>query len=103
MLEALIQFAQNCKQVEKKGVYILKSTGIVRNIDQLGRICLPKEARRNLGLHDFAPIEIYIEGDKIILKKYNPGCTFCGSMDKLFNFGGQNICGNCRDEIRRRL
>lgn len=58
----------------------MKSTGVVRKMDHLGRIVFPIELRRNLNLNEGDPVEIYVEGDNIILKKYNPGCHCCGEM-----------------------
>ena len=60
----------------------MKSTGIVRNVDELGRIVIPKEMRTSLGIKNSDPIEIYVEGDKIILKKYHPKCIFCVILRK---------------------
>lgn len=81
----------------------MKSIGVVRKIDPLGRYVLPKELRDALGLTEGTPLEVYTEGELIILKKYQPGCTFCDGLDNLVEFGGEQICGNCRDEIRKRL
>ena len=77
----------------------MKATGIVRKVDELGRIVLPIELRRTLGIEIKDPIEIYVEGEYIILKKYNPSCVLCGSMDGLKNFNGKNICKKCIDEL----
>ncbi|MEA4989181.1 MAG: AbrB/MazE/SpoVT family DNA-binding domain-containing protein [Anaerovorax sp.] len=77
----------------------MKATGIVRKVDELGRIVLPIELRRTLDIEIKTPIEIYVEGEYIILKKYNPSCCICGSMDELINFKGKNICKKCIDEL----
>ena len=77
----------------------MKATGIVRKVDELGRIVLPIELRRTLGIEIKDPIEIYVEGEYIILKKYNPSCCLCGSMDGLKNFNGKNICKKCIEEL----
>lgn len=77
----------------------MKSTGIVRNIDELGRIVVPKEIRNRLGIANTDPVEIYVDGDKIILTKYTPVCHFCGSADNVIDFKGKKICSVCRDEL----
>jgi len=63
----------------------LKATGIVRKIDNLGRLVLPKELRKTMNIDIKDPMEIYVDNDKIILKKYQPACIFCGSSDKQLN------------------
>lgn len=82
----------------------MKATGITRPVDQLGRIVLPRELRRQLGIkEDEDRLEIFVDGEDIILRKYKRGCTFCGGMDELREFGGQYICGGCRDKLRLAL
>ena len=61
----------------------MKSTGVVRRIDELGRIVLPKEIRRTLGIDEKDPLEIYVEEDRIILTKFSEMCTFCGQVKDL--------------------
>ena len=73
----------------------MKSTGIVRNIDELGRVVVPKELRKKLGIANTDPVEIYVEDDKIILKKYLPVCHFCGANENLTSFMEKNICTAC--------
>ncbi len=73
----------------------MKSTGIVRNVDELGRIVVPKELRRNLGMNSSDPVEIFVEEDRIILKKYEDKCTFCDNTKELFDFKGKKICREC--------
>ncbi len=77
----------------------MKSTGIVRKIDDLGRIVLPKELRRTLGIDDKDPLEIFIEDNTIILKKYQPACMFCGNARDVVAYKGKNICPACAAEI----
>lgn len=79
----------------------MKSTGIVRKIDELGRIVLPMELRRNLNLNIKDSIEIYVEGDSIILKKYEPCCIFCGESTNITQFKGKNVCDKCQKEIAK--
>jgi transcriptional pleiotropic regulator of transition state genes len=78
----------------------MKSTGIVRNIDELGRIVVPKEIRNKLGIANNDPVEIFIEEDRIIMKKYFPVCHFCGSERNLRVFSGKNICLDCIEELK---
>ena len=77
----------------------MKSTGIVRNIDELGRVVVPKELRKKLGIANTDPVEIYVEEDKIILKKYIPVCHFCGSTEGLQDFKEKKICSSCIKEL----
>lgn len=78
----------------------MKSTGIVRHIDELGRIVVPKEMRNKMDIASSDPVEIYVEGDKIILTKYHPCCNFCGSEDDVSSFKGKKICRACLEEIK---
>jgi len=77
----------------------MKSTGVVRKVDELGRVVIPIELRRVLNISEKDPLEIYVDGDKIILKKYEPGCIFCGSADDVVNFKGKNVCKKCISEM----
>lgn len=77
----------------------MKSIGVVRKLDQLGRIVLPKELRDNLEFLENQPLEIYIKGDLIILKKYKPGCYCCGNLEVEANVLGLNLCKKCIDEF----
>ena len=77
----------------------MKATGIVRKVDQLGRIVIPIELRRTLDIKIKDPIEIFVDEDFIMLKKYNPSCVLCGSMDGLVNFKGKNVCKKCISEL----
>ena len=78
----------------------MKSTGIVRNIDELGRIVVPKEIRNKMDIASSDPVEIYVDGDKIILTKYHPSCSFCGSENGVIEFKGKKICSACLEEIK---
>ena len=73
----------------------MKSTGIVRKVDELGRIVLPSELRKSLGIEVKDSLEIYTSGDSVILKKYLPACVFCGEANGIITFKGKNICKNC--------
>ena len=78
----------------------MKSTGIVRKVDELGRIVLPIELRRTLNIDIKDPVEIFVDGDSIMLKKYEPACIFCGSSDNVRQVRGKNICAACIEELR---
>ncbi|WP_321994804.1 AbrB/MazE/SpoVT family DNA-binding domain-containing protein [Clostridium butyricum] len=79
----------------------MKATGIVRRVDDLGRIVIPKELRRVLNIEEGNPLEIYTEGEQVILKKYEPTCTFCGNSNENLNYKGKNICKDCLNEIKK--
>ncbi|HCY36251.1 MAG TPA: AbrB family transcriptional regulator [Candidatus Margulisbacteria bacterium] len=64
----------------------MKSTGIVRNVDGLGRVVLPMELRRTMGIAEKDPMEIFVDGDLIILRKYEPACVFCGNTTDVQHF-----------------
>ena len=70
----------------------MKSTGIVRKVDELGRIVLPIELRRTLGIEEKDRIEIFVDGESIILRKYQPACIFCDNAKDIINYKGKNIC-----------
>ena len=73
----------------------MKSTGIIRKVDDLGRIVLPIELRRTLDIVERDELEIYMENDQIVLRKYEPACIFCGLDRKLVTYNGKNICREC--------
>ncbi len=73
----------------------MKSTGIVRKVDELGRVVIPIELRRTLGIDERDSLEIYVDGDQIILKKYEPACIFCGNAKNVRNFRDKMICPDC--------
>lgn len=77
----------------------MKATGIVRKVDDLGRIVLPKELRNVLDINEKDPLEIYTEGDQIILKKYEPACIFCGGAEDVVLHHGKNVCTKCGQTI----
>lgn len=73
----------------------MKSTGIVRKVDELGRIVLPVELRRTLDIAERDELEIYLDDDKVVLKKYEPSCIFCDSPRDLVSYHGRNVCMEC--------
>ena len=78
----------------------MKSTGIVRKVDELGRIVLPIEMRRTLDIGEKDELEIYVEGSSVILKKYKPSCVFCDATKDITVFKGKNICPKCLKELK---
>ena len=78
-----------------KELTFMKSTGIIRKVDDLGRIVLPIELRRMLDIAERDELEIYMEKDHIILRKYEPACVFCTSSKKLVEYQGKNVCREC--------
>jgi len=78
----------------------MKATGIVRKVDVLGRIVLPIELRKSLDIEKEDPIEIYVDGDYILLKKYEPACIFCGNAKGVKRIRDKNVCEECLKEIQ---
>ena len=78
---------------------MMKATGIVRNVDPLGRIVIPKELRRTMVIDEGTPLEIFVNEDKIVLRKYEPACTFCGSADGTVNYKGKIVCKSCMNDL----
>ncbi|MDI6605311.1 MAG: AbrB/MazE/SpoVT family DNA-binding domain-containing protein [Thermoanaerobacteraceae bacterium] len=79
---------------------MLKSTGIVRKVDELGRVVIPIELRRTLGIAERDSLEIYVDGEQIVLKKYAPACIFCGNAEDVVNYKGKNICKKCLEDLK---
>lgn len=77
----------------------MKTTGIIRKIDDLGRIVLPIELRKKMGIGQHDSIEIYVDGDKVILKKHEIECIFCGSNKDLSEYKGKNVCAACKRNL----
>jgi transcriptional pleiotropic regulator of transition state genes len=78
---------------------MMKPAGVVRKVDQLGRIVLPKSLRKRYQMNEGDPVEILVQGDHIILERYRPKCVFCGNMDRVSEFKERHICGNCLVEM----
>lgn len=78
----------------------MKSTGIVRRIDELGRVVIPKELRRTLNIDEGNALEIFVEDESIILKKYNPGCVFCGEVKNVIEFKNKIVCKKCLKDMK---
>ncbi len=81
----------------------MKATGIVRRIDDLGRLVLPIELRRVMGIEIKDYVEIYVDDESIILKKYAPACIFCGSADHMENYMGRRVCKECISKMAQNL
>lgn len=82
----------------------MKSTGIIRNVDGLGRIVLPKELRRSFGISTDTPLEILTDGDGIVLRPYQPAgsCAFCGEVaSTMVAFRGKHVCAACLAELNK--
>ncbi|MBR7116724.1 MAG: AbrB/MazE/SpoVT family DNA-binding domain-containing protein [Clostridia bacterium] len=78
----------------------MKSSGISRCVDELGRIVIPKEMRRKMDITTETPLEIHLEGDAIVMKKDTSVCVFCGSSDTVREFKGKMLCEQCHNELR---
>lgn len=79
----------------------MKASGIIRRIDGLGRVVIPMEIRNKLDIKQNDPLEIHVEGSSVVVKKYEPDCTFCGSSKNITEFKGKNICEKCLAELRK--
>ncbi len=80
----------------------MKSTGIIRKVDELGRIVLPIEIRRTLDIGERDELEIFMDNDQIVLQKFEPSCIFCSSSQGLVSYRGKNICQECVCNIGRK-
>ena len=78
----------------------MKRTGMIRQLDELGRLTLPIELRRSMELGQHDALEITLENDAIVLRKYEPNCIFCGSMRDLRTLRGKQVCRSCREALR---
>ena len=73
----------------------MKATGIIRKVDELGRLVIPIELRRTFDIAEKDGLEIYVDNDRIILRKYEPACIFCGNADDVTNFKNKRVCQEC--------
>ena len=78
----------------------MKATGIVRPVDPLGRVVIPVELRRTLNIKTADSLEVFVDGDFIMLKKYEPACIFCGDAKDVENIRGKNVCRKCLEELK---
>ena len=81
----------------------MKTTGIVRRVDELGRVVLPSEMRQTLDIQVKDPLEIFLENDRIVLRKYRPSCIFCNNDEKVVFFKDKRICTDCLSKIKTQL
>ena len=79
----------------------MKATGVVRKLDQLGRIVIPKELRTTMDMNSLDSLEIFVDGSDIILRKYQPACIFCGDAKDVVQIEGKNICRSCLKKIQK--
>jgi len=78
----------------------MKSTGVIRTVDKMGRVVIPREIRKQLNIEDNVDqFEIYMEDDKVVLKKHTPACLFCNSIVEIVNFGDYKVCKNCIEKL----
>jgi transcriptional pleiotropic regulator of transition state genes len=78
----------------------MKSTGIIRRVDELGRVVIPIELRNKFGINEKDPMEIFVDGSSIVLKKYEPNCIFCGAAKKLVSYNDKLVCTKCAEKIK---
>jgi transcriptional pleiotropic regulator of transition state genes len=81
----------------------MKSTGVVRKVDELGRIVLPIEIRKTLDIKEKDSIEIFIDEDRIVLQKYQPACTFCNQVDNIVYFCNKRVCASCIEKMKEQF
>ena len=82
---------------------LLKATGIIRRVDELGRVVIPIELRNKFGITEKDPMEIYVDGTSIILKKYEPNCIFCGNSKNLITYNEKLVCQKCAEKISKKV
>lgn len=81
----------------------MKSTGIVRKVDELGRVVIPIELRNKFDIQVKDPIEIFVDGSSIVLKKYEPNCIFCGNSKNLLTYNEKLVCQKCAEKIGKKV
>ncbi len=81
----------------------MKSTGVVRKVDELGRVVLPISIRQTMDINEKDPLEIFIDENRIILQKYHPACVFCNNADRIVYFNNKRICQDCLEKIKTQL
>jgi len=79
----------------------MKATGIVRKVDELGRVVIPIELRRTLGIQEKDALEIYVDGERIMLKKYEPACIFCKNVENTVVYNNKIICKDCIEDMSK--
>jgi len=81
----------------------MKSTGVVRKVDELGRIVLPIEIRKTLDINVKDPVEIFTDGNQIVLQKYQPACLFCNDVENVVYFNGKRVCTACIQKMKEQF
>ncbi len=81
----------------------MKTTGIIRKVDELGRVVLPVELRRTLDIQERDALEIHMDGEQIILKKHECSCVFCKSENNVVTFKGKTVCKKCIRSLSRQI
>lgn len=81
----------------------MKATGIVRRVDELGRVVIPIELRNKFDIQVKDPIEIFVDGSSIVLKKYEPNCIFCGNCKTLLTYNDKLVCTKCAQRISKQI
>ena len=77
----------------------MKSIGVVRRLDLLGRLVIPTDLRRSMNIGKGTPMEMLVDGESLILKKYEPECVFCGNAERVQDFHGKKVCADCAREL----
>lgn len=95
----IAKVSQATYKIDIKEVNLMKPAGVVRKVDQLGRIVLPKSLRKRYLMNEGDPVEIFVQGDHIILERYRPKCVFCGSMNEVREFKDRYVCSECMGEM----
>ena len=81
----------------------MKATGIVRKVDELGRVVIPIELRNKFDIKVKDPIETFVDSNSIVLKKYEPNCVFCGSTKDLVNYNDKLVCTKCIEKLQKEI
>ncbi|MCF8566485.1 AbrB/MazE/SpoVT family DNA-binding domain-containing protein [Alicyclobacillus tolerans] len=81
----------------------MKTTGMYRKVDSLGRVVVPADWRRAFGVRFGDHVEIFVDGNDIVLQKYEVDCVLCGGTTRLFEFKGKNVCQNCKTALRQQV
>lgn len=81
----------------------MKATGIVRRVDELGRVVIPIELRNKFDINVKDPIEIFVDSNTIVLKKYEPNCVFCGSTKNLVEYNEKLVCEKCIEKLQKEV
>ena len=81
----------------------MKATWIVRKVDELGRVVIPIELRNKFDIKVKDPIEIFVDSNAIVLKKYEPNCIFCGNSKDLIEYNNKLVCKKCVEKLEKKI